>query len=431
MSPALRLYLAFSRVSAPLWRIAQKRRVARGKELPERLPEKWGSYRRPRPEGTMLWFHALSVGESLALVPLIERALRDLPDAHVLLTTSTAASAGALGKAGLPERCLHVLAPVDTAGAVRRFLGHWRPDVSGFAELDFWPRLMVETHRRGIPMILINSRLRDRSFESRKRIGGITRDTLQLFGRLLVQDPESFERFKALGADPKRISVVGALKAVARPLPADPSELAGLKAAVANRFAWLAASTWGNEHPEVMKAHRRVTEAEPGALLIVAPRQLRDADGAEAEARKVFAHVARRSRGEGIGPETQVYIADTIGEMGLWYRIAPVSFVGHSLDVKGEGLEGKNPYEAAALGSAILHGPAVPYFAESYAVLKKAGAAREVADPASLASAVLELRDTEVRAPMLKGAERVIAAQRGVLENTWAVVRACLPESKI
>lgn len=427
MSPYLRAYLAFSQVSGPIWRLVHRRRLKRGKETPERLPEKYGRYTKPRPKGTVLWFHALSVGESLALVPLIERALADLPDGHVVLTTSTATSAQALSKAALPRRCIHVLMPIDTPRATRAFLDHWRPDLAAFAELDFWPRLMVETHRRGIPMLLVNSRMPEKSLASRERLGGAMRDILGLFDRMLVQDAASFERFTGLGADRTKIHVVGALKSAARPLPADEVELQTLRTGIGNRPVWLAAATWVSEHPLMVAAHRIVAQAHPEALLIVAPRHVRDADEAEAEARAAFAHVARRSRGETPDGETQVYIADTIGEMGLWYRLAPVSFIGHSLDPKGEKLEGKNPFEAAALGSAILHGPAMSYFAESYEALTAAGAAREVTNAETLAAAILDLLDPAARQPMLDGARKVIAARAGVLENTWALIRQSLP----
>lgn len=425
MSPLTRLYLAFSRISGPLWRLAHRRRLASGKELPERIGEKYGRYRQPRPAGEVLWFHALSVGESLALVPLVEKALAERPLAHVLVTTSTATSAAALGRAGLPERCLHVLLPIDTAGAVGRFLDHWRPGLAAFAELDFWPRLMIETRRRGIPMILINSRLPETNFARRRRLGGLMRDVLALFDALLVQDEASGRRFAALGADPARIRVVGALKAAARPLPTDPGELARLRQAIGARPVWLAAATFASEHAAMIAAHRRVRDALPEALLILAPRHVADGAGAAALAEAAGFRPTRRSQGRTVTGDCAVHVADTIGEMGLWYRLAPVSFVGHSL---GEGLEGKNPFEAAALGSAILAGPATAYFAESYAALAEAGAMRGIADAGALADAVIALQDPAARAPMLAGAEGVIAARRGVVDRTWdALARLSVP----
>lgn len=418
MSPFLRLYLGFSHISGPLWRMSHRKRLKSGKELPDRLPEKYGTYSVPRPKGRLLWFHALSVGESLALLPLIELALDEMPDAHVVLSTSTATSVAALDKAGLPDRARHVLLPIDTAQATKAFLDHWAPDIAAFAELDFWPRLMVETKRRGIPMLLINSRLPQHNFERRKKLGGLTRDVLSLFDRLLVQDQASAKRFVTLGADADRIQVLGALKAAARPLPADEVELEQLSAAIGGRPVWLAAATVAEEHPAMIEAHKDID-----GLLIIAPRHVADGPGAEALARKSFANVERRSNDGQITEQTDVYVADTIGEMGLWYRLAPVSFVGHSLN---QGLEGKNPYEAAALGSAILHGPHISYFSESYAALAAEQGAKQIGNAEELAKAVLDLRNEETRRAMTHGAARVIAAQRAVLTDTWDAVSGLL-----
>lgn len=419
MSPLLRLYLCFSHVSGALWRLSHRRRIRQGKENPERLGEKYGRYPLPRPPGRVLWFHALSVGESLALLPLIEHALAERPDAHVVLTTSTATSTVALEKANLPDRAHHILLPIDTPTATRAFLDHWAPHIAAFAELDFWPRLMVETHRCGIPMVLVNSRMPDGNFERRRKLGGAMRDVLRLFDRLLVQNEVSAERFASLGAEPDRIEVVGALKSVARPLPADDQMLTELRGAIGARPIWLAAATVAAEHGRMIEAHRRVSIKRPNALLIIAPRHTADGETAEAQARALFPNVARRSKGETITSETQIYIADTIGEMGLWYRLAPVSFLGHSLDAD---LEGKNPFEAAALGSAILHGPHVSYFAESYANLTAEHSARQINDTQSLADAILDLQDDSARRTMTEGAARVIAAGQTVLTKTWAAI---------
>lgn len=424
MSPLLRLYLGFSRISGPIWRAQHRKRLKQGKEIPDRLSEKYGVYSVPRPKGPVLWFHALSVGESLALIPLIELALSDMPDAHVVLTTSTATSAAALEKAKLPDRTFHILLPIDTAKATRAFLDHWHPDLAAFAELDFWPRLMVETKARAIPMVLVNSRMPDANFERRRKLGGMTRDILRLFDALLVQDPLSAERFATLGADPARIETPGALKAAARPLPADPGELTALQTTIGARPTWLAAATIASEHAPMIEAHRQLSARRPTALMILAPRHIADGDDAETLARARFANVARRSKGDPLTSETQIYIADTIGEMGLWYRLAPVSFIGHSL---GANLEGKNPFEAAALGSAILHGPAISYFQESYDALQNSGGAKVVTTETALAKALETLLHSEdARQALTNGAAAVIESQRTVLTDTWKTLRAQL-----
>lgn len=423
MSPLLTAYLGFSHISGPIWRAIHRRRLKRGKEVRARLPEKYGVYQHPRPKGEVLWFHALSVGESLALLPLIERALAVRPQSTAVLTTSTASSIAALGKAALPDRCIHVLLPIDTKRAVTRFLDYWAPSLAAFAELDFWPRLMVDTKARGVPMMLINSRLPEQNFERRKRLGGMARDIVGLFDRLLVQDDQTRERFQELGAAPDRIRVLGALKAAARPLPADLVALEKLRAGIGTRPVWCAAATQGDEHAAMIAAHVAFSRMADTPLLILAPRFVDDADAAEALAFESFSKVARRSRGEWPSQETEVYIADTFGEMGLWYRVAPISFVGHSLL---GGLEGKNPFEAAALGSAILYGPHVSYFAESYEALAQASAARLVTSPDELASTLTELQSEPARRNLTEAAQRVIADHREVLDHTWDELAAAL-----
>ncbi|MEO1536480.1 MAG: glycosyltransferase N-terminal domain-containing protein [Pseudomonadota bacterium] len=423
MSPLLRLYLAFSAVSEPIWRRVHKRRLACGKEIADRLPEKYGNYA-VRPEATrILWFHALSIGESFALLPLIERALADLPDTEVVLTTSTASSIEALDKAALPDRCRHILLPVDTPRATRAFLDHWRPALACFAELDFWPRLMWETHRRDIPMVLVNSRMPDRSFERRRKLGPMMRDVLRLFDCLLIQDDLSRDRFVQLGAEPTKTEVVGALKAAARPLPADEAALTDLENAIGDRPVWCAAATERSEHAAMMAAHEIVTQGLDHPLLILAPRFREDGNEAEALARQSFTQVARRSLGQPLTRETQVYIADTFGEMGLWYRLAPISFIGHSL---APGLEGKNPFEAAALGSSIVTGPNVSYFLESFDALYTEEACREIRDAAELGAAIVQLQDTDLQAKMREGAARVVVGRASVLDRTWEVLRTRL-----
>ena len=426
MSPLTRLYLAFSQVSDSIWRLSHLRRLQKGKEDPKRISEKYGIPPCARPQGTVLWFHALSVGESLALLPLVDRALAEDEAATVVITTSTITSVAALEKAGLPRRAIHVLLPIDTSKAVRRFLDHWRPSVAVFAELDFWPRLMFETHQRRIPMVLVNSRMSPESFRSRGKLRGMMRDILGLFDRLLVQDAKSAERFKNLGADPDRITVAGALKAAARPLPCNEAELSEIKASIGDRPIWLAAATRDVEEPAMIRAHQEILRLVPNALLIIAPRFLQSADAIETEARLAFARTARRSKSELPHDRTEVYIADTIGEMGLWYRIAPVSFIGHSLGPEGKPLGGKNPYEAAALQSAIIHGPSVADFAETYQGLQEAGAAVLVRDEKELSESVLRLFDDAERSRILHGARDVIAARRGVLDDTWDAVSRVL-----
>ncbi|SLN18964.1 3-deoxy-D-manno-octulosonic acid transferase [Pseudoruegeria aquimaris] len=423
----LSAYLGFARVSGPLWRRAMAGRVKKGKLAADRVDERFARNLPARPQGPLLWFHALSVGESLALLPLIERAGQALPEAHFLLTTTTQTSADALARVGLPPRCRHQFLPVDTRAAVTRFLDHWQPVVAVFSEMDFWPAVIVEADRRGIPLALINSRFYARSVESRGKLRGLYADVLSRFSTCLVQDAESARHFADFGVAPERISVTGALKGAARPLAADPDTLAELRTRIGARPVWLAAATEAAEDAAMLAAHAALRESFPDALLIIAPRNIGVGPEVAAQARARFGAAGLRSAGEPPDGAMAVYVADTLGEMGLWYRLAQVAFIGHSLPVREVPYLGKNPFEAAALGCVILHGPQVEDFAESYAQLDAAGAAIAVADAQALPKAVMAGLDPERRAALTTAARGVIEARGRVLEETWQAIAALVP----
>jgi len=395
----------------PLWRLALRIRTRHGREDPLRVSEKLGRYTVARPEGRVLWFHAVSVGEAQALVTLLNRLTARHPQISILLTTVTLASAQALAARGLPERVIHQFAPADYPAAVRRFLAHWRPDALIVAEADMWPQTLMQARRAGLPMMLINTHVTERRYRRRIKYASTNGYLMGLFDPILVQDEDSMRRYVDLGADPARMSVMGVLKAASDPLPDRPEDRAQLAAAIGTRPVWLAASTKVIEEPQVIDAHVLARAECPDLLLIIAPRQRTEADKTEAAARARFLpnQVARRSRGDALTPETAVYIADTIGEMGLWYRLAPVAYTGNSLPVPGTPLTGKNPFEAVALGAMVLHGPDVGNFSHAYARLKAAGGALEVADAAAMARAVAAAQDATFRAPYLAGAAQVQA----------------------
>jgi 3-deoxy-D-manno-octulosonic-acid transferase len=372
--------------------------------------------------------HAVSVGEAQALVTLLDRLTAARPDLHVLLTTHTRTSAEVLGARGLPARVIHQFAPADYPGAVRRFIAHWRPDAGVVAEADLWPWLLSALRRRGVPLMLMNTHVTARRWRRRRHIRASNGALLRHFEAILVQDEGSLGRYVELGAPPARMAVMGVLKAASAPLPDRPEARAALAAQIGARPVWLAASTRDLEEPQLLEAHALARAVLPDLLLVIAPRQPDEAGATEAAARARFAPdaIARRTRNEAIGPGTAVYIADTIGEMGLWYRLAPVAYTGQSLPVPAARMTGKNPFEAAALGVMILHGPDVGNFAEAYAHLAAAGGARQVDGPAALAQAVIDAQDPAIRAPYLAGAARVVAQSRHPLDIALAATLALL-----
>lgn len=424
----LRLYFGFAAVSAPFWRLVLALRQRKGREDPRRATEKLGRYTLPRPPGRLLWFHAVSVGEAQALVTLLDRLTRTHPDLTVLLTTHTLASAQALAQRGLPSRVIHQFAPADYPAAVRRLLAHWQPESLVVAEADMWPVMLREARRAGLGMVLLNTHVTARRYRRRRRMAAANGWLMDLFDRILVQDADSMARFTDLGAPRGKMSVMGVLKAASDPLPDRPEERAALAEAIGGRPVWLAASTRSIEEPQLMQAQALARASLPDMLLIIAPRQRDEADRTEAAARALFpaGAVARRSRGEAITAETAVYIADTIGEMGLWYRLAPVAYTGNSLPVPGMTLTGKNPFEAVALGAMVVHGPDVGNFTEAYARLAEAGGALRVDDAPGMARAVVAAQDPAFRAPRLAGAARVQAANLHPLEVALAAMEELL-----
>ena len=420
----IRAYLALSRLTPPLWALALRLRAAKGKEDPARLPEKWGHAARPRPEGELVWLHGVSVGETAVLLTLLERLSQARPQTHFLLTSVTRAAADALASRKLPERVFHHYAPLDCPGPLRRFLDHWRPDLFVLSEMDLWPRMLVETRARAIPMLMLNAHVTARRLRRRRRCAQANGWLMDHFAQIHVQDERSRDLFLEIGAPAAKMQVTGLLKGASAPPPDRPEERARLAPLITLRPRWLAASTKTIEEPQLFEAHRQALAHSPEMLFIIAPRQMAAADQTEAAARAVFpAHrIARRSRKEPVTQETCVYIADTLGEMGLWLRMVPVAYTGNSLPVAGPKLTGKNPFEAAALGVMILHGPDVGNFREAYAQLAQARGALEVHDATTLAQAVVQAQDPAWRAPYIAAASRVQDTMMQPLEQAFAAI---------
>jgi 3-deoxy-D-manno-octulosonic-acid transferase len=342
-----------------------RKRLGQGKELPDRWREKLGEPSLPRPEGPIVWLHAVGLGETLALRGLIA-ALAARTEAHFLVTSTTRASAEVLA-ANLPPRTRHQFLPLDAPAYLSRFLDHWKPALSVWAEQDLWPRAVVETARRGIPLALVNARMNADAYARRRRWRGLYADLFARFALVTAQDDATARHLAALGA--KGVRVSPSLKAAAPPLAADPAALAEARALMVGRKPVLLASS----HPEdeaVLLTALRTTYPLPTVL--IAPRDPHR--GPEIAARVAEHGLTATLRSAGQGPTADVWIVDTFGEMGLWYRLCPVTIIGGTFGPT----EGHNPWEPAALGSAILHGPRIANFAADFTALHQAGAALPV-----------------------------------------------------
>ncbi|AML50394.1 3-deoxy-D-manno-octulosonic acid transferase [Falsihalocynthiibacter arcticus] len=413
----LSLYLLFARFNAPLWRLILRRRLAQGKEDPNRFQEKLGLGLTPRPKGEVIWLHGVSVGESLSLLTLLAELGKAIPKAHFVLTTNTRTSSDTLARMGLPSRVIHQFQPCDNAPAVQRFLTHWQPSVAVFSELDMWPCLLTETHKMQIPMLLINARMSERSVHRRRFLKGVYRKMVQLFDRILTQEDVSRDNFIAMGAGAKTTQTTGPLKIASAPLPDLPEERAALELAIGARPHWLAASTHPSEEERVLKAHLIALKTLPDLLLIIAPRHPKFANETLSMARPLFTGIAQRSKKNAIQTSTQLYLADTLGELGLFFRLAHTAFIGHSLVSQDGPLPGKNPYEALALDTLVMHGPVYSDFTYIYDSLKDAGATHQISAPEDLAQAVLEAQDPQWRTPYVTAGTAVMDLGQDALKK--------------
>jgi 3-deoxy-D-manno-octulosonic-acid transferase len=408
---ALTLYRALTTVLGPAIMLYLMRRLAAGKEDRARFAERRGVASRARPDGPLVWVHAASVGEAVSMLALIDELVAERPSVSVLVTTGTVTSARLLATR-LPEgRAWHQYVPVDRVAYVRRFLDHWRPDFALWVESELWPNLILETHARGVPLVLVNARMSAESFQGWQRWPGIIQPLLGAFDLCLGQDLVQAERLRQLGA--QRTLCVGNLKAAAGPLPVSKGELARLAAQAAGRPLWLAASTHAGEEEAAAAAHRVLKQRWPDILTIIVPRHPARAGAIAAMLRRDGLGVARRSLAEPIDAPTEIYLGDTLGELGLFYRLAGIAFIGGSLVPMG----GHNPLEAALLDCAVLHGPDMSNCAAIARDLAAAGAALVVRDAEELAVAVARLlADPAERARCAAAGLDVAADNRTVLD---------------
>jgi 3-deoxy-D-manno-octulosonic-acid transferase len=393
--------------------------MKRGKEDPGRVGERRGRTVLARPGGRLVWLHGASVGEAVSLLPFVERITR--AGASALVTTGTLTSAALLAKR-LPRGALHQYAPLDSPYYLRRFLLHWRPDAALIAESELWPNMLIELRRAGLPLAMINGRISERSFNRWQRAPRFIGELLSHFDLCLARSEEDGERLVALGAP--RVLVAGDIKFDAPALPADRRELAELSGLTSGRQIWIAASTHEGEELIAAQAHKRLVEVFPDGLTLIAPRHPERGPAILREMESRGLASALRSRGDRPGPGTAVYVCDTIGELGLFYRLAGVVFLGKSFAGGG----GQNPIEPARLACAILHGPMVENFFDAFAALDTAGGALEIARPQDLGDALIGLfADTARLRAIARAAGDAVERRAGAVERSMRALAPLLP----
>jgi 3-deoxy-D-manno-octulosonic-acid transferase len=419
----LRVYQTLSAAAVPLTPALLKRRLKQGKEDPARVNERRGMTEDVRPHGPLVWVHGASVGEVLAAASLIER-LRAL-NLRILLTSGTVTSAAIAAKR-FPPDVIHQYVPYDSPRYVARFLDHWQPSLGLFIESELWPNLILSSAARRLPMVLVNGRMSHRSFPRWHRISGTIEALLGKFEVCLAQSDTDADRFAALGS--RNVVTTGNLKLDVPAPPADAARLERLMAVTRGRPVIVAASTHANEEEVLVEVHRDLAGYFPGLLTVIVPRHPNRGEAIAGMIAASGLHVALRSHEDLPTATTDIYVADTMGELGLFYRLAPIVFMGGSLAEHG----GQNPIEAIKLGAAIAHGPHVFNFTDVYDALDSAGGAKQADTPQALVKQFGQwLADPAARQASVTAGGRVVDQLGGALERTLAALEPYLLQLRL
>lgn len=407
------VYRTLTSFSAPVLKNLVQKRLAKGKEKADRYTERFGIASQPRPEGKLLWLHGASVGESLSALPLLNTLKTRLPDWNFLVTTGTVTSADVLAQR-LPSWAIHQFVPLDHPAWVKAFMDHWRPNAVVWLESELWPNILNEFTERKIPAGLINARMRPKTFAKWQYARSLANKMLGAFTFILVGARDYIDYFKSLGG--KNVSYVGSLKFGAKALPVDRAQLAELKMQIGTRPCLGFLQSHPTEEMLAAQTYKELKKTLPDLLLIVVPRK--NTRGAEIKNELEVAgfKTALRTADEKITDVTEIYIADTIGEMGLWYTLCSIAVIGGSFIPFG----GQNPLEGTHFGTAILYGPSMFNFPEICTVLESGGAAQTVPTREALLPMIAELYRHPQRLQDMRAASQTLAEQNHAVIDAFA-----------
>lgn len=422
----LRLYRFATDILGPFLPLWVSSRAKKGKEDPDRKTERYGTASQPRPQGPLIWMHGASVGECTMLLPLITKLKNTRPDINILITSGTV-TAAKLMRERLPESTIHQYVPLDRHKYVSAFLDHWQPTIGVWSESEIWPNMIIEANTRGIKMALINARMSEKSLSGWAKRKTTAEAIFSRFDVILAADKPTGD---SLGWFTSRdIPVTGNLKDAALPLPAAEEELRHMQEMVTDRPVWCAASTHAGEDEIILRAHKEVLTAHPNALLILAPRHPERREEILSLIHSASYKAAVRSQKDKMNTDIQVYLFDTIGEMGLAYRLSALTFVCGSL-VKG--LSGHNPLEPARLGSAVMTGGHIASFADIYNTMFKFNAARRILSAEIIGKEAAALLGTPSQlSDMQNNAIRFAESRNDVLSFVWSQLIPLLPKKRL
>jgi len=407
----IKLYRMATIIAGPLIKVYLNRRKALGKEHATRFPERLGHASTTRPKGKLIWIHGASVGEAMSILTVIDRLIVLRPEFSIMVTTGTVTSA-ALLKTRLPAGVIHQFVVVDRPKYVKRFLDHWRPDLVLWVESEFWPNLLLQTAQLKIPVVLINGRVSDKSFKSWQRFKPMIQEILNCFTLVMGQSDTDTDRLKILGAN--QVKSLGNLKDAAPALSVNKTALNALKKDLGLRPLWLAASTHPGEEQLIASVHQVIAKKVPDLLTIIVPRHAERGPEIFDALNPIGLTINMRSKQQCVTPETAIYLADTMGELGIFYRLCNIVFMGKSLIHLG----GQNPLEAIKLGKAVVFGPNMDNFKSTAERLISAGAAVTVQDKETLAITVENLlSDDKALLKMMDEATLLAQAENQILEN--------------
>lgn len=413
------LYRTATATLSPLIGLLMTRRVQRGRESGERLNERYARHLPSRPEGRLAWLHGASVGESLMLLELGRKLLERYPDLHIVFTSQTQTSAALMAQR-LPARTFHQMAPIDTPAIARRFIAHWQPELVVMAEGEIWPNLTGEADKSGASIALVNARMTRKTLDGWRRWPQTAQRVFARFDLMLAADTETAEGLSELAG--REVILAGNLKSALPAPTADPFSIEAIrKGFIGPRPCLVAASTHPGEEDLLIAA---LVQLEKRPAIILAPRHPERGEALAHGFREAGFATAQRSKGEPATLETDILLADTLGELGLWYSLADLVYLGGG---HGEGIGGHNPLEPVRLGRTVLTGPKVHNFRDVMERLEQAGALERVdadAFPARLGRAIadglappspqlLEALESEAQAPM----ETSLAALRKLFDE--------------
>ena len=410
----LTLYKFFCLINYPLWVIALHVRKLKGKEHKLRFIEKLGYYKKTSPKNEVIWINSLGLGETLSLTYFLEQLSKKFPDKTLLVTSSTLQSQIAFENIPLSKNIIHQYAPIDNYSALKRFFNHWDPTMALFSELDIWPLRVSEVKKRKIPLLLINSRMNERKKRARKWLGTSFSETIKLFDHIFLQDESSRLHFIHFGVDERKITIHGPLKVAGTIFPNTNFIEKKFRTLLKDKLIWTAASLHESEEIEILEAYKMAKRDLPNLVLIMIPRSIELSKNTKRKSLR-YSNITLHRVEEGDMPnrKTDIIVVGRVGELGLWYKLAFISFIGNSLDLK-KIKTGKNPYEAVQAKSVVIHGPKM--LEPGYEKLSALGISDIVLDRYDISKAIKKYSDFNIRLTKIKNGNDLLIKNKGMVK---------------